>query len=57
MLGQKVRILVDQNQQAGHKEVHWDGKDDAGNQVTSGIYLYRLDAGSFTMTKKMLLLR
>lgn len=55
--GQKVRTLVDQFLKAGHKLVDWDGKDDNGNDVSSGIYFYRLQAGDFSETKKMVLLR
>jgi len=57
ILGQKVRMLVDQHMKAGYKLVDWDGKDDNGNDVSSGIYFYRLQAGDFCQTKKMVLLR
>jgi len=57
MLGQKVRVLVDQYQEAGYKSVTWDGKDDQGQEVTSGVYFYRLDADDFTQTHKMILMK
>ncbi len=57
LLGQKVRTLVDEYQPAGHKIVHWDGADDNGNKVASGIYFYRLKAGDYTETKKMILMK
>lgn len=57
ILGQKVRILVDDHMKAGHKLVDWDGKDKNGNDVSSGIYFCRLQAGEFAQTKKMVLLR
>jgi Tol biopolymer transport system component len=57
ILGQKVKTLVDEYQSAGYKTVWWDGKDDKGNEVASGIYFYRLDAGGVTQVKKMLLLK
>jgi len=57
VLGELVRTLVDEPKSPGvHYEV-WDGKDGQGNQVASGIYFYRLRAGQFTETKKMVLLK
>lgn len=55
--GQKVRILVDQDQSAGHRAVLWDGKNDSGEEVASGVYFYRISIGDFSQTKKMLLLK
>jgi flagellar hook assembly protein FlgD len=57
ILGQKVRTLVEEPKKAGSYEVIWDGKDDQGNQLSSGIYFYQLKAGDYTETKKMLLLK
>jgi hypothetical protein len=57
VLGQKVRVLVDEYQSAGQKSSTWDGKDNQGREVTSGIYFYRIQAGDFAQTKKMLLLK
>lgn len=56
-LGQKVRTLVWQEQQAGSHVGTWDGQDDAGRGVPSGLYLYRLRAGEAVQTRKMLLLK
>ena len=42
--GQRVRLLVDEHQTAGLYLQPWDGRDDAGQQVASGAYLYRLEA-------------
>ena len=56
-LGQRVRSLVDQVQQAGSYEVSWDGRDDAGRALASGVYLYRLQAGSHVETRKLSLTR
>ncbi|MFQ6003148.1 MAG: T9SS type A sorting domain-containing protein, partial [Candidatus Zixiibacteriota bacterium] len=57
ILGQKVRTLVDEPKGARSYEVIWDGKDDKGKEVASGIYFYQLKAGDFIETKKMLLLK
>ncbi|MFQ5602580.1 MAG: FlgD immunoglobulin-like domain containing protein [bacterium] len=57
ILGQKVRTLVNENQSAGPHAVLWNGKDDDGNLVAGGIYLYRLQARSFSAVKKMTYLR
>lgn len=55
--GQKVRTLVDEHQVAGHKTIYWNGKDDKGNEVASGIYLYRIKAGNFSQSRKMMLVK
>jgi hypothetical protein len=57
ILGQKVRILKDEMEQSGHKTVIWDGKDDSGNEVSSGIYFYRIVAGDFIKSMKMLMVK
>jgi hypothetical protein len=57
MLGQRVRTLVDGIQEAGFYTVRWDGSNDFGGKVASGIYIYRLQAGSFVSTMKMNLMK
>ncbi len=57
LLGQRVRSLVSGFYEAGNHSVDWDGANEAGKQVSSGVYFYRLTAGSFTETKKMVLLK
>jgi hypothetical protein len=57
ILGQKVRTLVNEYQSAGYKSVRWDGKDNLGREVTSGIYFDRIKAGDFVQAKKMVLIR
>jgi hypothetical protein len=57
VLGQSVRNLVSGNQEAGFHTVIWDGKDEAGHVVPSGAYFYKLDAGNFTQSMKMVLLK
>jgi hypothetical protein len=55
--GRKVRTLVNERQRADIYQVSWDGANDAGVRVASGVYFYKLVAGKFTQTKKMLLLK
>jgi hypothetical protein len=58
ILGVKVRTLIHgEVMGAGVHQMEWNGKDDAGSSVTSGVYLYRIDAGTFQMTKKMMMLK
>ncbi|MGB2769137.1 MAG: T9SS type A sorting domain-containing protein, partial [Candidatus Zixiibacteriota bacterium] len=57
VLGQKVVTLVDEEQPAGYETVWWDGKDATGDEVSSGIYFYRLEADEFLEVKKMLLVK
>jgi hypothetical protein len=57
VLGEVVRTLVDEPMSPGVHHKIWDGKDGQGNQVASGIYFYRLRAGKFSETKKMVLLK
>lgn len=57
ILGQEVKVLVDEYQTAGTRRVTWDGCDDTGSKAASGIYLYRLEAGKTIQTKKMSLLK
>ncbi|MDZ7369799.1 MAG: Ig-like domain-containing protein [candidate division KSB1 bacterium] len=57
VLGQRVRTLFKEKMEAGYHSVVWDGKDDQGLRVSSGVYYYRLHAQEFSDTKKMLLLK
>lgn len=57
ILGQRVKALVDAMQPAGRHQITWDGTDSNGNRVSSGVYFYRITAGEFTESKKMLLLK
>jgi len=57
ILGRKIRILVNENQQPGYKSVIWDGRNDNGETVSSGIYLYRLAIADMVITKQMTLLK
>jgi hypothetical protein len=57
ILGQLVRILVDEEKPPGSYDVAWDGKDSFGNEVSSGIYFFRLVADNYQETKKMTLVK
>ncbi|MCK4224250.1 MAG: S8 family serine peptidase [candidate division Zixibacteria bacterium] len=57
VLGQKVRILVDEEMMPGNYQVIWDGKDNQGKEVASGIYFYQLVTENSGVTKKMMLLK
>jgi len=57
IVGQRVRRLVDEKMMPGVYVVDWDGKDERGNPVSSGIYFYRMQAGDFSDMKKMVLLK
>ena len=55
--GHKITTLVDNFYPSGRHQVTWDGRDDTGERVSSGIYLYRLKAGDLVKTRKMILLK
>jgi hypothetical protein len=55
--GRRVRVLVDERRAAGSWSVQWNGDDDRGQRVASGVYFYRMRAGEFVDTKKMVLLK
>jgi len=57
ILGQRVKTLVDEEMQSGPHQVIWDGKNENGNEVSSGIYFYQLKAGYYKETKKLTLVR
>ena len=57
ILGQKVRTLVNEEQSAGEKSADWDGRNRFGKQMSSGVYIYHLETGNYSKTRKMVLLR
>ena len=57
MIGNKVRTVVNQTQDAGIKSYQWNATNDLGQPVSAGMYLYTIKAGDFRQTKKMVLLK
>ncbi|NIR68329.1 MAG: T9SS type A sorting domain-containing protein [candidate division Zixibacteria bacterium] len=57
LLGQRVRTLLNQTMAAGTHQVIWKGRNDQGEPVSSGIYVYRFRAGDFQKSQKMILLK
>ncbi len=57
LLGRSVRTLLMEDRSAGVFQITWDGRDDEGKLVNSGIYFYRVAAGDFTKTMKMILIK
>ncbi len=56
-LGQKVRTLINNKTLSGNQTAVWNGKNDFGSSVPSGVYYYRMESGSNTITKSMVLLK
>ncbi len=54
---QEIKTLVDEFQAAGRQSVVWDGLDETGKKAAAGLYFYQMNAGNFTVTKKMLLVQ
>ena len=57
LTGQEVKEIVNMHHEPGHHRIMWHGMDASGNAVSSGIYLYLMEAGSFRDTGKLLLIR
>jgi flagellar hook assembly protein FlgD len=58
VLGRKVATLVNnQVMQSGQKTVEWNGTDDRGNQLSSGIYIYQIKSSQYQVNKKMMMLK
>ena len=50
-------MLVNEMRTVGTHNVQWDGKNDKGNQVATGIYIYRFEAGKYIKSQKMILMK
>ena len=57
MTGRLVKNMVNMEQSAGYKSIHWNATNYSGQSVSAGLYLYTIQAGEFRQTKKMLLLK
>jgi len=57
LVGEKVASLINGPQPAGRQTVRWNGRDDFGRDMASGVYFYRLSTGSHLQTRRMVLLR
>ena len=56
-LGKEITTLVNGQKPAGKYQITWNGTDDFGNKVTSGVYFYRINTDNFVQTKKMILMK
>ena len=52
VMGRNIRTLMNSNQQSGYHSIHWDAKNDIGEGVAAGMYIYTIQAGEFRATKR-----
>jgi len=57
LLGRNLKTIVNKNQPAGKHEINWDGTDQSGRAVASGVYFYQISSGDYTASKKMIMLK
>lgn len=57
LIGQKIRVLVNETKEPGYYEIYWDGRDERGDILPSGVYLYQLKTTDKLLHNKMLLLK
>jgi len=57
MMGRVVRTLVNGQQSAGYKSLQWNATNNSGQPISAGLYIYTIQAGEFSQTKKMILLK
>ena len=57
VMGRRIRTLVNEHRQAGMYKVIWDGRDESGNRVESGVYIYQLRTTNNVVTKRMVLIK
>ena len=56
-MGRNIRSLINEKKSAGYYRVYWDAKNDIGEPVSAGMYIYTIEAGEFRSVKKMVLLK
>jgi flagellar hook assembly protein FlgD len=57
LLGKEIKTLINSEYSAGSHSMQWNGDDNLGNKVSTGIYVYRMTSGNFASSKKMLLIK
>jgi flagellar hook assembly protein FlgD len=57
LMGQRVATLINNTLEPGFHAVKWNGTNDFGNQLSSGMYIYRISANNFTSVKKLILMK
>jgi len=57
IMGRNVTTVLNTKQNAGHKFINWNGTNPAGQSISAGLYFYTIQAGDFTQTRKMVLLK
>ncbi|TDI98751.1 MAG: T9SS type A sorting domain-containing protein, partial [Caldithrix sp.] len=57
ILGREVKSLVNEKLEAGFHEITWNGRNNSGRRVSSGVYYYQIRSGEFKETKKMILMK
>ena len=57
LLGEEIKTSVNDYETAGSKQIKWDATDNNENKVLSGVYIYKLTAGQFEQSRKMILIR
>jgi hypothetical protein len=57
ILGREVRMLLNQTEQPGYKSIRWNGRNNAGQEISAGMYFYRLETTGFVKVHKMVLLK
>ena len=57
LMGHSIKRLLNDEQIAGYRSIHWNATNDYGQPVSAGMYIYTIQAGDFRQTKKMVLLK